>query len=76
MLKHQLYVRIKDSTAILTGQWYSTMHIGTKFLGVEQTIENNTYRIKNTSGAEKSCFNEMNSFALSFKKPVEYLIIK
>lgn len=68
-----LNIRIKDSTAIITGQWYNTMFVGSKFLGQEQSIENSTYKIENTSGNPKACFKEMKNFALSFKKPVEYL---
>lgn len=67
-----LNVRIKDSSAIITGQWYNTMFIGSKFLGQDQTIENSTYKIENTHGNPKACFKEMKTFALSFKKPVEY----
>jgi len=74
LVRLRLYARIKDSSAIIRGEYYPPGPIGTKFLGQEQTIENSTYKIENTSGLPKNSFNEMNDFALSFKKPVEYII--
>lgn len=71
-MKLRILVRIKDSTAIVTGEWYNTMFIGGKILGVDQTIENSTFKIENTSGNPKNCFAEMNVFALSFRKSVQY----
>lgn len=71
-MKLLLTVRVKDSSVIITGQWYNTMGIGSKILGQEQTIENSTYKIENTSGNPKACFKEMKNFALSLNKPVEY----
>jgi len=59
-MKIRLFVRIKDSVAIVTGEWYNTMLIGSKLLGQEQTIENSIYKIEYTSGNPKNCFNEMN----------------
>lgn len=64
-MKLLLNIRVKDSAAIITGQWYNTLG--------DDPIETNTYKIENTSGNPKSCFKEMKTFALSFKKPVEYL---
>ena len=75
-MKLRLFIRVKDSTAIITGEWYNTMFIGSKLLGIEQTIENSTDKIENTIGNPKNCFNEMNKFALLFNKPVEYSIVK
>lgn len=74
-MKLRLFVRVKDSTAIITGQWYNSIFIGSKLFGIEQTIENNTSKIKYSSGNEKNCFMEMNSFALSFKRQTQYLIV-
>lgn len=73
-MKLRLITRVKDSTVIITGEWYNTMFIGSKLLGVEQTVENSTYKIEYTSGNPKNCFMEMNSFALSLKKEMLYLI--
>lgn len=73
-MKLRLITRIKDSTAIITGEWYNAMFIGGKLLGVEQTIENSTYKIEYTSGNPKNCFIEMNAFAISFKKEITYLV--
>jgi hypothetical protein len=67
-------IRLTDSTAIITGEWYNTMIIGSKILGVEQTVENSTYKIEYTTGNPKNCFSEMNDFAKSFKKPIRYLV--
>lgn len=74
--KLRLLIRVKDSTAIVTGEWYNAMLIGSRLFGVEQTIENNTEKIEYTYGNPKNLFNEMNTFALSFKKPVEYSKVK
>lgn len=71
-MKMRLMVRIKDSTAIITGDWYNTMFVGSKILGVENSVENSTFRIENASVNPKNCFNEMNAFALSLNKPVTY----
>lgn len=73
-MRLRLYVRIKDSSAIVTGEWYNTLFIGSKLLGIEQTVENSTSKIEYTIGNPKACFNEMKEFALSLKKPVEYSI--
>lgn len=67
-MKFCLLVRIKDSTAIITGKWYNTM-IGELS---KRSVDEQAEIIKNSWGAEKNCFIEMNVFALSFKKPVEY----
>jgi len=72
-LKFHYYVRVKDSTASVRGEWFNPSVIGTTFLGVQSNVENSTFKIENT-GAAKKCFDEMNQLALSFKKPVEYLI--
>ncbi|MBK7289187.1 MAG: hypothetical protein IPI78_02440 [Chitinophagaceae bacterium] len=74
--KFRLFIRVKDSLAIITGQFYNTYLLGTKLFGVEQTIENSTNPIANKSGNQKSCFNEMNTFAMSFNKPTTYSISK
>ena len=73
-MKLRLMTRVKDSTATITGEWYNTMFIGAKLLGVDQTIENSTYKIEYTSGNPKNCFLEMNAFANSFKKAITYLV--
>lgn len=71
-MKLLLNARVKDSTAVITGQWYNTMFVGSKLFQQEQTIENSTYKIENTTGNPKNCFNEMKRFALSFGKEVSY----
>jgi len=71
-MKLLLTVRLKDSVAIITGSWYNSTVIGTKLLGQEQTIENNTAKIEYTNGNPKRCFNEMKAFALSLGKQITY----
>lgn len=71
-IKYRLMIRVKDSTAIITGEWYNKLFIGATILGTEQTIEGSTYQIQYTTGNEKNCFLEMNSFALSLNGEVEY----
>jgi hypothetical protein len=71
-LKLRLMIRVKDSTAIITGEWYNPLVIGSKLLGTELTIENSTYKIEYTSGSPKQCFLEMNKYANYFKKPITY----
>lgn len=56
--------RVKDSTLYLTGQWYNTLSGG--------PVESEVQPIANTFGNPKSCFKEMNAFALSFGKPITY----
>jgi hypothetical protein len=73
-MKLRLLARVKDSTAIISGEWYNTMLVGAKLLGVEYTIENLVERIQYSSGNSKSCFMEMRTFAMSFKKPTVYLV--
>ena len=73
-MRLRLMIRVKDSTATITGECYNTMFIGTKLLGVEYTIENSTFKIEYTSGGSKNCFLEMNAFANSFKKAIAYLV--
>src|SRR5829696_8128665 len=55
-MKLRLSTRMKDSVAIITGEWYNSMVIGSKLLGQEQTIENSTYKIECTYGNPKNCF--------------------
>lgn len=71
-IKYRIIARVKDSTAIIVGEWYNTLFIGHKLLGQEQTIENSTYKIEYSTGAPKKCFIEMDNFAKTFNKPVEY----
>jgi hypothetical protein len=73
-MKLRLMTRVKDSTLFITGEWYNTMLIGGKLFGVEQTIENSTYKIEYTNGNPKNCFLEMNEFANSFNKEKVYKI--
>ncbi|MDP4265180.1 MAG: hypothetical protein Q8941_21820 [Bacteroidota bacterium] len=75
-LKIRLYVRIKDSTALITGEFLNTVNIGGKLLGTEITPENSTFKIKYSWGNEKDCFIEMDKFARSLGKPVEYSTVK
>ena len=72
-MKMRLYVRMKDSTAFINGEWYNTLVIGHKLLGQEQTIENSTSKIEYSTGNSKSCFIEMKIFAESFQKPLNYI---
>lgn len=73
-MKLRLNLRIKDSAAILTGNWYNTITLNAfdKFT----TIENEAMEIKNSYGNPKACFKEMDIYAKLFKKPVEYTIVK
>ena len=72
-MKCRLLIRVKDSTAIISGEWYNSMFIGSKILGQEQTIENSTYKIEYTSGNSKNSFVDMKTFAEFFKRPIRYL---
>lgn len=72
-MKLLIKARVKDSVATLTGDWYNTMALGQKLFGNEQTIESLTMKTEYTYGNPKNCFKEMQKFALSFSKPVEYL---
>lgn len=73
-MKLSLNIRVKDSIAYITGKWYNTLMLNAfdKFT----TIDNEAMAIANTYGNPKACFKEMDVFALSFKKPVEYSIVK
>jgi len=73
-MKLRLLTRMKDSVAIITGEWYNSMVIGSKLLGQEQTIENSTYKIECTYGNPKNCFLEMKALAESFRKPTSYYV--
>ena len=65
------FVRLKDSTAIISGKWVPTALIGSKLLGAEITRDNSTYDIDNKMGS-KAQFAEMTRFAKSFGKEVTY----
>lgn len=58
LCKIRLQVRVKDSTAIITGHYYNVL-----FNNLEYIVYNKE------SGP---CFEEMNQFALSFGKPLIY----
>lgn len=58
LFKYKILVRVKDSTAIITGHHYHAL-----FNSLEYT--------RNTKDS-KLPFEAMNRFALSFGKPVEY----
>ena len=68
-MKIRFFIRMKDSSAIITGQWYNT-------LMTNKSPEEEAEPIEFTSGNPKSCFIDMKNFALSFSKPVEYSISK
>jgi hypothetical protein len=71
-MKHLMNIRVKDSIATITGQWYNTMFLGSNLGGQQQTIETLVDETKYTSGNPRACFNEVKEFALAFGKPVEY----
>ena len=71
-MRLRISTRMKDSTVYIRGDWYNSLFIGGKLLGVEQTIENSTYKVEYTSGNPKNCFLEMNVFATSLKRPINY----
>lgn len=58
LCKLRLLVRVKDSTAIITGHYYNVLF-------------NNLEHIEYTKEA-RVCFDNMNEFALSFSNPVIY----
>lgn len=68
----KLNIRVKDSTAIITGQWVNSLFLGSKLLGREQTLENSVSKIEYTIGNPKHLFLEMAEFAQSFNKPITY----
>lgn len=69
-------IRIKDSAAIIKGTWQSSGN----FLQIGMGSNNETlyvFPIQNEKlKVPKTCFSMMNNFALSFNKPVQYLIEK
>ena len=71
-MKLRYYVRVKDSTAFISGNWVNAMLLGQQFFGSEFNMENSTQSIEFTFGNPKNCFIEMQRFALSFNKPIEY----
>jgi hypothetical protein len=74
-MKLRILVRVKDSIASFSGDWYNTIFMGTTIGGVRQsTLENSVERIEYRSVNPKNCFLEMNEIAISFKKSVIYLI--
>lgn len=75
-MKERYLIRIKDSTAFLTGHWYNTMFVGIPVFGRTDTPETAADQIEYTWGNNKACFRDMQDFALSFKKPVQYSINK
>lgn len=75
-MKLRLMIRVKDSVAIISGEWYDASSIGRTVAGVEHTIENSTMKIKYTSGHSKRCFEDMDKFAQSLNRPVEYIVVK
>lgn len=58
LCKLRLLVRVKDSTATITGHYYNVL------------LNNLEYIVYNKESGP--CFDEMNSFALSFGKEVSY----
>lgn len=58
LCKLRLLVRVKDSTAIITGHYYNV-------------LLNNLEHIEYTKDS-RPCFDDMNNFALSFSNPVIY----
>jgi hypothetical protein len=72
-LSLSLYVRVKDSSASITGKGYQRGVAGSYSVGKQRTMDDATFIIKNASGKYKKTFAEVNSFALSFNTLVEYL---
>jgi len=72
-MEMSLYVRIKDSAAIITGKTFDSGVVGSNFLGTQISKEEATFDIEYTNGNFMKVFNEMKVFALSFNKPVQYL---
>jgi hypothetical protein len=69
----KIAVRIKDSTMIVTGIWNNelTIHIGAFSSPLSESIVEN----RGMKGSIlNNSWNDLNSFALSFNKPVEYAI--
>ena len=71
-VKSQFYVRIKDSVATLWGECYYVGLLGVKAVGTTWSVDSAPTRIENSGN--KNIFGEMNQLAVSFKKPLEYLI--
>jgi len=72
-MKFRIMVRVKDSIASFSGDWYNTMFIGASILTVRQSLENSIEKIEYKSVNPKNCFLEMNEIAISFKKSITYL---
>ena len=70
-MKLRIVVRVKDSIASFSGDWYNTIFMGTTLGGVRQsTMENDVEKIEFKSVNPKNCFLEMNEIAISFKKSI------
>ena len=65
-MKVRLMIRVKDSVATITGEWYNALF----------TEEKYAKKIEYTFGNTKSCFEEMNQFAMTLNRPIEYLVVK
>jgi len=74
-MKLRIIVRVKDTIASFTGEYYNTIFMGSTLGGVRQsTIDNSVEKIEYRSVNPKNCFLEMNKVAVSFKKKTTYLI--
>jgi len=69
-------MRVKDSTCIITGECIEKAMVGIDFLGKDVKREDVTFKIENNNGRFRNVFKDMNDFALSLNKPLEYSISK
>ncbi len=72
-MKLRIIVRVKDSIASFSGDFYNTIFMGSTLGGVRQsTIDNSVEKIAYKSVNPKNCFLEINEVAISFKRKVTY----
>lgn len=70
-----IFIRVKDSTAIVTGIVYDMVLVGIEFLGRRYTEDDAKDPIANIGmkgSSAKDAFIEMDRFAKSFNKTIEY----
>src|SRR5258705_10910595 len=65
-MKIRIGIRIKDSSAIITGDWYNIMFVCPKVFGKEDTPETAAEPIAYTFGNPKNCFKDLDAFAKTF----------
>lgn len=66
-----LDARVKDSVAVITGEWVNRLFAGTIYDSNVTTVIANT-----KAPVPRDCFKAMNEFAMSLKGTNQYLVVK